>query len=174
MAAIKNVYGKSFILNIFFMVINLTGLTFLLFGYHESFESSALLLQIIGYALFIAGLVGITIFQGWIMFSYVARVLVGGLFIVSGLIKANDPLGFSYKLEEYFEDGALAYRVKELLGWETFTLEYLIEHALALSVIICILEIVLGVLAIIGGKIRLTSWLMLGMMVFFTLLTWHT
>ncbi len=174
MAAIKNVYGKSFILNIFFMLINLTGLTFLLFGYHESFESSALLLQIIGYALFIAGLVGITIFQGWIMFSYVARVLVGGLFIVSGLIKANDPLGFSYKLEEYFEDGALAYRVKELLGWETFTLEYLIEHALALSAVICILEIVLGVLAIIGGKIRLTSWLMLAMMVFFTLLTWHT
>ena len=156
------------------MLINLTGLTFLLFGYHESFESSALLLQIIGYALFIAGLVGITIFQGWIMFSYVARVLVGGLFIVSGLIKANDPLGFSYKLEEYFEDGALAYRVKDLLGWETFTLEYLIEHALALSAVICILEIVLGVLAIIGGKIRLTSWLMLAMMVFFTLLTWHT
>ena len=174
MVAIKNVYGKSFILNIIFMLINLTGLTFLLFGYHESFESSELLFQIIGYALFIAGLLGITIFQGWIMFSYVARVLVGGLFIVSGLIKANDPLGFSYKLEEYFEDGALAYRVKELLGWETFTLEYLIEHALALSVIICILEIVLGILAIIGGKIRLTSWLMLGMMVFFTLLTWHT
>jgi len=174
MGAIKNVYGKSFLLNIVFMLVNLTGLTLLLFGYHESFESSALLLQIIGYTLFIAGLAGITIFQGWIMFSYVARVLVGGLFIVSGLIKANDPLGFSYKLEEYFEDGALAYRVKDLFGWETFTLEYLIQHALLISVIVCILEIVLGVLAIIGGKIRLTSWLMLGMMVFFTLLTWHT
>ena len=174
MGEIKNVYGKSFLLNILFMVINLTGLTFLLFGYHESFESSALMLQIIGYFLFIAGLAGITIFQGWIMFSYVARVLVGGLFIVSGLIKANDPLGFSYKLEEYFEDGALAYRIKDMLGWNTFTLEYLIDYALAISVIICVLEIVLGVLAIIGGKIRLTSWLMLGMMVFFTLLTWHT
>lgn len=174
MGAIKNVYGKSFLLNILFMVMNLAGLTFLLFGYHESYESSALLLQIVGYALFIAGLTGITIFQGWIMFSYVARVLVGGLFIVSGLIKANDPLGFSYKLEEYFEDGALAYRVKDLLGWETFSLEFLIDSALTISVIICILEIVLGVLAIIGGKIRLTSWLMLGMMVFFTLLTWHT
>ena len=152
MGEIKNIYGKSFLLNILFMVINLTGLTFLLFGYHESFESSALMLQIIGYFLFIAGLAGITIFQGWIMFSYVARVLVGGLFIVSGLIKANDPLGFSYKLEEYFEDGALAYRIKDMLGWNTFTLEYLIDYALAISVIICVLEIVLGVLAIIGGK----------------------
>jgi hypothetical protein len=31
------------------------------------------------------------------------RIAVGLLFIFSGLIKANDPLGFSYKLEEYFE-----------------------------------------------------------------------
>ena len=31
------------------------------------------------------------------------RIAVGLLFIFSGLIKANDPLGFSYKLKEYFE-----------------------------------------------------------------------
>ena len=48
--------------------------------------------------------------------SSVARVLVGGLFIVSGSVKANDPMGFAYKLEEYFEDGALAYRIKEWFG----------------------------------------------------------
>ena len=35
--------------------------------------------------------------------THVARFLVGGLFIFSGFIKANDPLGFSYKLGEYFE-----------------------------------------------------------------------
>ena len=29
----------------------------------------------------------------------ICRLIVGSLFIVSGLIKANDPLGFSYKLE---------------------------------------------------------------------------
>ena len=32
----------------------------------------------------------------------VLRVLVGLLFIFSGLIKANDPTGFSIKLDEYF------------------------------------------------------------------------
>jgi uncharacterized membrane protein YphA (DoxX/SURF4 family) len=174
MATTKNATGKSFLLNIIFMVINLTGLVFLAMGYHEKLTEQALLFQILGFSFFIIGLVGISIFSGWIMFSYLARVLVGGLFIVSGLIKANDPLGFSYKLEEYFEDGALAYRVKDLLGWETFSLEFLIQYALELSIIICILEIVLGVLAIIGRKIRLTAWLMIGMMVFFTLLTWHT
>ena len=30
------------------------------------------------------------------------RVFVGLLFIFSGLIKSNDPTGFSYKLDEYF------------------------------------------------------------------------
>ncbi|HIX53542.1 MAG TPA: DoxX family protein, partial [Candidatus Sphingobacterium stercoripullorum] len=30
------------------------------------------------------------------------RVFVGLLFIFSGLIKANDPIGFGLKLEEYF------------------------------------------------------------------------
>jgi uncharacterized membrane protein YphA (DoxX/SURF4 family) len=36
-----------------------------------------------------------------------SRILVGALFIVSGLIKANDTIGFSYKLEEYFASDAL-------------------------------------------------------------------
>ena len=31
------------------------------------------------------------------------RAVVGLLFIFSGLIKANDPLGLSYKMQEFFE-----------------------------------------------------------------------
>lgn len=170
----KDIPGKSLILNIVFIVLNLIGLTFLLFGYHESFENSSTLLKVLGYTFFIISLVAVGLFKGWQLFSYISRVLVGGLFIVSGLIKANDPKGFSYKLEEYFEDGALAYRIKELFGWDTFSLEFLIEHALWLSVLICIVEIILGILAIIGAKIKLTSWLMMAMMIFFTFLTWHT
>ncbi|MBK6838536.1 MAG: hypothetical protein IPG90_09880 [Bacteroidetes bacterium] len=34
--------------------------------------------------------------------AQISRFLVGVLFIISGFIKANDPLGFSYKLDEYF------------------------------------------------------------------------
>lgn len=170
----KNLSGKSLVFNLIAIAINLLGLTFLVMGYHQSFEDSALLYQILGYTFFILGLGGLIVFEGWLLFAYISRVLVGGLFIVSGLIKANDPLGFAYKLEEYFEDGALAYRIKDLFGWETFSLEYFIQHALAISIIICVLEILLGVMTILGSKIRLATWLMLGMMVFFTLLTWHT
>jgi uncharacterized membrane protein YphA (DoxX/SURF4 family) len=35
--------------------------------------------------------------------TQIVRVAVGGLFIFSGFIKANDPVGFSIKLNEYFE-----------------------------------------------------------------------
>lgn len=143
-------------------------------GYHPSFESNALLFKVLGYGIMAATLVTTFLLEGWLLFAYVSRVLVGGLFIVSGLIKANDPKGFAYKLEEYFEDGALAYRIKEWFNWETFSLEFLIDQALILSILICIFEIVLGALVLLGSKMRTSSWLMIIMMLFFTFLTWHT
>lgn len=36
-------------------------------------------------------------------FITLIRWTVGLLFIFSGLIKANDPLGLSYKMQEFFE-----------------------------------------------------------------------
>lgn len=166
--------GRSLIFNVFFVLLNLTGLTFLTIGSHENFAESGTWMKITGLILIVLSAIALFIFKGRLMISTVARVLVGGLFIISGLVKANDPIGFSYKLEEYFEDGALAYRIKELFGSPGFSLEFLIEFALLLSVIICIAEIVLGVLLIIGGKIKLVSYMIVAMMLFFTFLTWHT
>jgi uncharacterized membrane protein YphA (DoxX/SURF4 family) len=91
----------------------------------------------------------------------ICRNLVGSLFIISGLIKANDALGFAYKLEEYFEPGAL-----NMSGWT--------EYALALAVVICIGEILLGVALVVGALPRLTASLTVVMMAFFTWLTWYT
>lgn len=166
--------GRSLVFNVLFILLNLTGLVLVTLGYHKEFETQSTLLKASGFVLMLLSIVGVLIFKGKLMFAAVARVLVGGLFIVSGLVKANDPLGFAYKLEEYFEDGALAYRIKEWFSSPAFSLEFLMDYALTLSVLICIVEIVLGVLVIIGGKIKLVSYLMLGMMVFFTFLTWHT
>ncbi|NVK66448.1 MAG: DoxX family membrane protein [Flavobacteriales bacterium] len=162
--------GKSLVFNIAFVVVNLTGLGFFVSGNLHPND----LFFYLGIGLMALSTAGMIIFKGRLMMSSVARVLVGGLFIVSGLVKANDPLGFSYKLEEYFQDGALAYRIKELFGAPAFSLEFFMDYALVISIIICIAEIVLGVLTIIGGKIKLVSYLMLGMMLFFTFLTWHT
>ncbi len=173
----KNTYtlqGQSFVFNALFILVNLAGLTMVTLGFHESFEQSKWLYAGIGFGLLAISTFGIIVLKGRLFMSYVSRVLVGGLFIVSGLIKANDPLGFSYKLEEYFEDGALAFRIKEWFGAPGFSLEFLIPFALWLSVIICIAEIVLGIMVLIGGKIKLVSWLLVLMMLFFTFLTWHT
>lgn len=169
-----SVQGRSFFFNVLFVLLNLSGLAMLVMGYHKNFENYFLLFSFIGYVLMALSIAGLFIFEGRLMMANVARGIMGGLFIVSGLVKANDPIGFSYKLEEYFEDGALAYRIKEWFGAPGFSLEFLIDSALTLSVLICIIEIVLGVLIIIGGKIKLTAYLTVLMMLFFTFLTWHT
>ena len=96
--------------------------------------------------------------QGLTLFS---RMFVGALFVVSGLIKSNDALGFMYKLEEYFEPGAL-------------NLEYLTPYALEIAIFVCIAEILLGIALLVGALPKLTTVLTMVMMVFFTWLTWYT
>lgn len=91
--------------------------------------------------------------------TWISRLLVGALFIVSGLIKANDTTGFAYKLEEYFT---------------VFGTTWLNDFALFLAAFICILEIVLGVAVIFGTRMVEVSWLLLLMILFFTFLTFYS
>ena len=91
----------------------------------------------------------------------IARFLVGLLFIFSGFIKLNDPLGFSYKLQEYFAP-------------EVLNIEFLSPYALLLSIILVIAEILLGIALLIGHAKKLTLWLLLTMIGFFTFLTFYS
>ncbi|MDO7170559.1 BT_3928 family protein [Mariniflexile sp. AS56] len=91
----------------------------------------------------------------------ISRILVGVLFIISGLIKLNDPLGFSYKLQEYFSVDVL-------------NIPSLEPYALIISVLVVVFEVVLGVFLIIGYKPKFTVWSLLGMIVFFTFLTFYS
>ena len=95
------------------------------------------------------------------MLNRISRLLVGSLFIVSGLIKANDPIGFSYKMNDYFAPGVLN------MPWAD-------AWALELSVLVCVAEIVLGVAVLFGARMRLAGWSLLILMVFFTFLTGYT
>src|SRR6195952_4180776 len=90
---------------------------------------------------------------------WAARILVGLLFIFSGLIKANDPLGFSYKLEEYFE---------------VFHITFLNGLALSLAVLLCALEIILGFALLIGVRGKQVAWWLLGIIIFFAFLTFYS
>jgi uncharacterized membrane protein YphA (DoxX/SURF4 family) len=91
----------------------------------------------------------------------VSRIIVGVLFIISGLIKLNDPLGFSYKLQEYFSTDVL-------------NIPFLEPYALAISVLVVVFEVVLGVFLLIGYKPKFTVWSLMGMIVFFTFLTFYS
>lgn len=89
------------------------------------------------------------------------RIFVGILFIISGLIKLNDPLGFSFKLEEYFSQGVL-------------DLPIFMPYALTIAIIVVIIEVLLGVMLLLGFWPKATIWSLLGMIVFFTFLTWYS
>jgi len=89
----------------------------------------------------------------------ISRVIVGLLFIFSGLIKANDPLGFGYKLQEYFE---------------VFHTTFLNDYAPAIAILLCTLEIVLGALLILGIWANKVAWGLLMLILFFTFLTFYS
>jgi uncharacterized membrane protein YphA (DoxX/SURF4 family) len=86
----------------------------------------------------------------------IARFLVGILFIFSGLVKANDPLGLSYKMQEFFE---------------IWGLHALNDYTLAFSIAMIAFEIVAGVAVLLGWKMNLFGWLLLLLILFFTFLT---
>lgn len=88
----------------------------------------------------------------------ITRVIVGNLFIFSGVVKANDPLGFSYKLEEYF--------VEFGMDWA-----WLHEILVPMAAAICVAEIILGFAVLVGYKMKQVSWSLMLMIVFFTILT---
>lgn len=94
-----------------------------------------------------------------------SRVFVGGLFIFSGLIKINDPIGTKIKLQEYFEVFSS--------DFGSF-FELFIPLALPLGMILIVLEVVLGVAVLINFKMKKTTWILLGLMVFFTFLTFYS
>ena len=101
---------------------------------------------------------------------WIARLFVGVLFIFSGLIKANDAIGFSYKLEEYFEKFAEVF-TDTFVGFLAYPMEWMAHIALPLAMIIVIGEVVLGILLITGSYIKKVAWYLLAMIMFFTILT---
>jgi len=87
------------------------------------------------------------------------RIVTGTVFIFSGFIKANDPTGFGYKLEEYFH---------------VFDMAFLNDYAIPIAVVICAFEILLGALLLLGFWGRTVAWGLLLLILFFTFLTFYS
>lgn len=90
---------------------------------------------------------------------WISRIFVGLLFIFSGLIKANDPVGFGYKLQEYFL---------------VFGMDYLNDYSTWIAIVVCAFEIILGALLLLGIAGRQVAWGLLLLILFFTFLTFYS
>jgi uncharacterized membrane protein YphA (DoxX/SURF4 family) len=84
------------------------------------------------------------------------RILTGLVFIFSGFVKGVDPLGFAYKIEDYF----VAYHT-----------DWAMPLALALAIFGCMVEFTIGAMLLLNFRMKFTSWVLLLMMIFFTGLT---
>ena len=93
------------------------------------------------------------------------RWFVGILFIFSGLVKLNDPMGTAIKMEEYFE--VFSNDISPLF-------HYLVPLALVIGLFVVILEVLLGVAVIINYRMKVTSWILLLLIIFFTFLTFYS
>ena len=98
------------------------------------------------------------------------RIFVGSLFIFSGLVKANDPVGFGIKLEEYYAVFA------ERWSWTSFLFEahWLMESVNLQAAFLTVLEVALGIALLMGLWRNLVGWLLLLLILFFTWLTGYS
>jgi len=84
------------------------------------------------------------------------RILIGLVFIFSGFVKGIDPLGTVYRMEDYFV---------------AFGIPWASSFALLLTIFLCVLEFTIGISLLLNLWISKTSWILLPMMTFFTVLT---
>jgi uncharacterized membrane protein YphA (DoxX/SURF4 family) len=103
----------------------------------------------------------------------IVQAIVALLFIVSGLVKANDPLGLAYKMEEFFElwmDGLKSghfFAKTPLIS----LLDFLNHHTLFLAITMITLEIIAGVALLLGWMKKFILYLLLVLIIFFSFLT---
>lgn len=93
--------------------------------------------------------------------THIFRFLIGILFVFSGFVKLVDPIGSAYKFEEYF-------------GADVLNLEFLIPYALPFSILLIIIEIMLGVMLLLGYKPKFTVRSLFALTLVFLFLTWYS
>ncbi len=91
------------------------------------------------------------------------RILVGSVFVFSGIVKTIDPKGTEYKLHEYFT-----------LNDSILNIPILAKYALYVAVFFVIFEVILGVLMILGKWKKFTLTAIFITIIFFTFLTYYS
>jgi len=84
------------------------------------------------------------------------RILTGLIFVFSGFVKGIDPMGTAFKIGDYLT---------------AFGMEWFDGIALPLSVLLCLVEFVTGMMLITGSMVTIASWMAALFMALFTPLT---
>lgn len=85
-----------------------------------------------------------------------SRILIGFVFIFSGIVKAIDPLGSAYKFHDYFQ---------------AFNVGFLDQLSLPLAILLCTAEFIAGFSVLTGFRLKTGIWVVMILMVLFTPLT---
>lgn len=85
-----------------------------------------------------------------------ARYVMGIVFTFSGFVKAIDPLGSTYKFQDYFD---------------AFGMDFMSSFALFLAILLSSGELLIGLCLLLRLRMRVTAWALLLFMSFFTVLT---
>ncbi len=121
----------------------------------------------------------LTLVVGFVMKGHKSWIMTflqnfcGVLFLFSGWVKAVDPLGTAYKMEQYFDEFYTTFEPT----WLSFLaplFPLLSKYAIWFSVIMIVFEIILGLMLILGARTKFTSWAFLLLVGFFTFLTGFT
>ena len=97
----------------------------------------------------------------------------GTLFIVSGFVKAVDPLGTSFKMEQYFTSFYYTFE-NTAFSFIAPIFPFFNNYVNVFSISTIVLEMVLGVMLVLGIKPKFTAWAFFLLMLFFTILTGFT
>ncbi|MBW8523358.1 DoxX family protein [Chryseobacterium chendengshani] len=95
------------------------------------------------------------------MIKGLLRCIIAIIFILSGFVKAVDLVGFSFKMEEYFEPSV-------------FDMPFFVKFALLFSIIVVVLELWLGFMLLVKFKLKLALSALAALCVFFGFLTFYS
>jgi uncharacterized membrane protein YphA (DoxX/SURF4 family) len=110
--------------------------------------------------------------QKSILTTYVQN-FCGVLFIFSGWVKAVDPMGTAIKMEDYFAEFYTTFS-ETAISFVAPLFPLLSSYSLWFAIFMIILEIVLGIMLILGDRPKTTSWLFFLIILFFLFLTGFT
>lgn len=132
------------------------------------------LLLLIGTIAIVLTLISSMVIRGkknWIL--QFLQYFSGTLFIISGLVKAVDPLGTAYKMEQYFAEFESTFSAT-WMSWISPIFPFLSGHSAGFAIAMIVLEILLGIMLVLGTWKKLTAWAFFLLVVFFTILTGFT